>query len=292
VKTRLPGQESDISLELEKMARQAEDECNRKIELSGSSMTSFLGRVEWRENDILIEIESGLAGNIAEYIAAHELGHVLQFARGCAIAGGREDEPEAVQIATSITDFVFDPMADTIASEYGISMASGFKAWIESTHIIDALEHPKRGRIYGNDWYRAWEVMTEARVRKRLGLTPPKLPRDFWTIYVALDFAKLSIRATNLGLGIGKDILERVKRVRLLSAIIDDLVDIGSASSVNQSVAKLQSVLDYFKAEPGHIYIHRPLTNEVFIEGKWQQEIPKTFSINDLLNKLGGFSTS
>lgn len=284
MKTKLPGQRINISPELEKLARQAEEECKRKIEFSGTPMTNFIGRTEWRTSDILIEVQSNLTGDMAEYIAAHELGHVLQLARGCAIASGRIDEPGAVEIANNITDFVFDPMADTIASEYGLPIAPCFQSWIESTQIIGILQHPRRGRIYGDDWHRAWEGMTEARVRKQLGLVLAKPNRDFWTIYVTLDLAKLSSRATNLGLDIGKDILERIKKVRLLAKTVGDLVEIGSASSIDESTAKIQAVLDYFEAEPGHICINRPLTNELLIEGKWQQQIPKTSSIDDILD--------
>jgi hypothetical protein len=283
LKTRLPGQKNDISPELESLARQAEKECERKIEFSGLPMKNFVGRAEWRSDDILVEVDASLTGDIAEYVAAHELGHVLQLARGCSIASGREDEPGAAQIGTNITDFVCDPMADTFASGYGVPMARGFRSWIESTGIFDVLQHPRRGRIYGTDWHRAWEGMTEARVRKQLGLMLPKPTRDFWAIYVALDLAKLSVRATNLGLGIGEDILEGVKKVRLLAAIISDLVDIGFANSIDEKVTKSQAVLDYFKAEPGHIYINRPITNEVLIDGRWRRDIPQTPSIVDSL---------
>lgn len=293
MKTRLPGQKTDISPELESLARQAEDECKREIVLSGSPMKGFLGGAEWRDNDVLVEIDARLPGTIAEYVAAHEFGHVLQLARRWAIAGGRIDEPGALQIAANITDFVCDPMADTLASEHGVPMAAGFQRWLESTGILEVLQHPRRGRIFDTKWHRAWEGMTEARVRRKLGLTAPKPTRDFWTIYVTLDLAKLSVRAMNLGLVMGKEILEMVKRVQLLSDVIADLVDIGYAKSESESVAKLQRVLDYFTAEPGHIYINRPVSHRVLVEGRWRRNIPQTSSVGDFLDELGaGFFES
>jgi hypothetical protein len=123
--------------------------------------------------------------------------------------------------------------------------------------------------------------MTKARVCKQLGLVQPKPSRDFWTIYVALDLAKLSSRAMNLGLGIADDILNNLKRVRLLTKIVNDLLEIGAASSIEESTTKIKTVLDYFRAEPGHIYIHKPLKKTLLMDGKWKDSIPGNKSIID-----------
>ncbi len=267
---KLPGQKGTISPELYDMFKKVETECNRKLKFSGVPRRDFIGRTEWQEDCILVEISSNLSAPMAEYIAAHELGHVLQFVRGCVIASGRLDEVGSVTIATMISDLILDPLADTFAIEHGLPMASYFESWLESESVLEILRHPRNGRRYGKNWPKVWEGISRARVCRRLGLEPPNPNKDYWTMYVALDLAKITQRARNLKLSVEKDVLKSVKKIRLLSDVINDLIDIGSANELEESAEKAQRILTYFKADPGHIFIHRPLTNEFLVEGQWQ----------------------
>jgi hypothetical protein len=284
VEVRLPGQEASISPELEELLRQSEAECKRTIEFSGVPREHFIGRTEWRNTDILVEIQRDLTAPMAEYVAAHELCHVLQLARCCAIASGRRDEPGAVTIATQITDLVLDPLADSMAVGYGIAMAPGFEAWLESERLMDSLKRPRNGRRYGTNWQKIWEALTEARVCQTLGLQPPKPTRDFWTLHVALDLGRVALRASNLGLSTGVEVLESIKKIALLSKVATDLMEIGAASDIGESAPKLVAILDYFEAHPGHILVNRPSTSEYLIEGQWQAGLSQSDEEKDEIN--------
>jgi len=272
---RLPGQRVNMSLGLQRLLNQAEAECKKKIRFSGITREGFIGRTEWDDNEVLVEVEQTLNATIAEYIAAHELGHVLQLCRRCAIASGRLDEPGAVTIATMVTDFVLDPLTDSIAIGFGIPVAAGFQTWLESESLLDVLKRPRDGRRYGTNWKKVWKTLTEVRVCRALGLKAPNPPKDFWTLYIALDLGKIQQRATNLGLNVGAEILESIKKIPLLLKVVSDLVDIGAACSISESANKLVQILNYFKAEPGHIVINKPLTDEFLKKGQWEVRLSR-----------------
>ena len=267
---KLPDQSSIMSPELQRLLKQAKHECKRSILFSDTPRRGYLGRTEWRDDDILVEIESDLSTSMAEYITAHELCHVLQLARGCAIASGRPDEPGAVTIASKITDFVMDPLADSMSLGFGINMAPSFKTWLDSEHFLDIMKKRKNGRRYGTNWQIIWEALTATRVCRQLGLQPPKPPKEFYTLYVSLDIGKLVQRASNLGLSIGTEILEGTKNVTKLARVVQGLISISTAKNIEESTIKLLQILDYFDTPSGHIVINKPFTGEFLIEGNWQ----------------------
>lgn len=271
---RLPGQRVNISPILRQLFNQAQAECNRSIKFVGMpSEADFVGRIEWRDTDILIEIRDTLDNQMAEYIAAHELCHALQLARGYPIVGGRVDEPEAVAIATLVTDFVFDSSVDSMAIEFGFLMAPIFEKWLRSTNFLEAMNKPKNGRRYGDNWIKIWEKLEEARICRSLGLKLPRIPRDFWTLYMAFEIANIIQRSLNFGLSVGLEIRESIRQLTLLSRVVDDLLNIGTlrgTSDNEETVSKLVGIFNYIKAVPGHIYIHKPLTDEIYIGGDWR----------------------
>lgn len=289
---RLPGQKVNISPRLQRLFNQARTECNRNIKfgvVSPEQQEQFEGRIEWRDNDILIEMKDTFDNPMAEYIAAHELCHALQLARGYPITAGRVDEPGAVAIATHITDFAFDSPADAMALEFGFPMASGFERWLKSTGILQILKKPKNGRRYGNKWIRVWETLEETTICHKLRLKLPKPPREFWTLWVAFDFANIIQRASNFGLAIGHQIREDIKRLPLLSNVVNDLLNIGAPSGicgVEESLSKLIRIFGYIKPLPGHIFIHKPLTDEFYIKGSWQPRPKGENATTKLLKEL------
>lgn len=291
---RLPDQKVNISPRLQRLFNQARTECNRDIKfavVSPKDREQFVGRIEWRDADILIEMQENLDNPMAEYIAAHELCHALQLARGYPIAAGRVDEPGAVYIAVHITDFVFDLSADAMAVESGFLMASNFERWLKSTRILEVVRKPKNGRRYGANWAKIWERLEEARLCRKLGLKSPRPPREFWTLWVAFDFANIIQRASNFGLTIGLEIQENIRRLPLLSRVVDDILNMGAPGricNIEESVSRLVSIFGYIKTPPGHIYIYNPLTDEIYIEGHWQPRPKRDDVARGFIEKLLG----
>lgn len=274
---RLPGQKVNTSRRLRRLFNQAQSECNKNISFAiapSEPQGHFEGRIEWRDHDVLIEIRGTFDSQMAEYIAAHELCHAIQFARGHPIASGNVYLSGAVSIAIHISDFLFDSSADAMAVQWGFAMASGFEHWLKSTGILKVLKEPKNGRCYGDKWIRIWKYIEETTICHKLGLKLPRTPRDLWTLWVASELANIIQRASNFGLTIGCQVREDIKRLPLLSRVVDDLLKIGTPSgicSVEESLSKLIKIFDYFKPLPGHILINRPLTDEIYKDGRWQQ---------------------
>lgn len=254
---------------------QAKTECARNIVFAGISpqyTDRFEGRIEWRDNDILVEIKDSFDNQTAEYIAAHELCHALQLGRGYPIAAGRMDEPGAVAIATDITDLVYDSWADTIATEFGLPMASEFKRWLKSTPLLGVLKTPRNGRRYGTKWANVWERLKAKRINDQLGLKAPPPPKEFWTLWVAFDLGNVIRRAESFGLALGGDIRKDIQRLPLLAKVVDDLLNIasiGAISNIDESVSRLLSIFDYIQVSPGHMSIYKPLTDEIYVNGQW-----------------------
>lgn len=273
--TRLPGQSTDISPELQKLLERARAECKRGIKFTAiSPEEGFEGRFDWRKTDVLIEMNPCLIPATAEYVAAHELCHVLQLARGCAIAAGRTDEPLAVAIATDITSLVLDASADSIATLAGFSMAPGFDAYLKSRGLLEELNKTGDGRRYGSNWAKIWEWIEAEFVARRQGVKPPRVPtRELRTLDHALKLANVAQRASNLALPVRFEIRESILKLPVVSKVVSALLSIGalnSSSNVEESVYKLVSILDYITAQTGHIFISKPLTDEIFVEGQWQ----------------------
>lgn len=175
---RLPGQTTDISPRLRDFLERVRIECKADvIFMTIAPNKGFDGRVTWDDARIHIEIGKDLDNALAEYIAAHELGHTLQLARGFPIAAARPDDPEAVAIATDIADLVLDSGADTRAVEAGFPMSKAFDSYVRSSKLPEVLARPANGRRFGSDWVRMWEKLRELRVCRGLGLKLPRLPR-------------------------------------------------------------------------------------------------------------------
>jgi hypothetical protein len=156
----LPGQSEEISNRLRLLLKRVKTECAKEISFKiGPQESGFEGQAEWSDDRIIIELKPGLGSSMAEYIVAHEPGHVLQFIRGYAIAGGRTDEPEAIEIATGISDFVFDAIADSFANQYGFPISSGFDNYYRSNNLLGALNNVADGRHFGTQWERLWEYL-------------------------------------------------------------------------------------------------------------------------------------
>ena len=284
---KLPGQTVSISPELQKLLEQARAECRKKIKFAAIlPKEGFEGRFNWRKTDVLIEMNPNLIPTMAEYIAAHELCHVLQLARGCAIAAGRPDQPLTVTIATDITSLIYDASADSIATLAGLKMASGFDTYLKSKGLLEELNKVSNGRRYGTNWARIWEWIKAEFVARRAGVEAPRVPmRELWTLDLALKWANVVQRASNLALPVEFEIRESILKLPVVSEVLNDLLNIGAlnnSSNVEESINKLVSILEYIKVPPGHIFIAKPLTDEIFVEGQWRPRI-KEKSIRDEL---------
>lgn len=283
----LPGQNVNISPKLEGLLSQTRAECNKDIQIAAILPgEGFEGRIVWRETDVLIEIREGLDNLTAEYVAAHEFCHALQLARGHPIASGRLYEPEAVMIATHITDLVCDSSAEAMAVEFGFPMASGFEDWLKSSGLLDILKEPQNGRRYGTDWARIWDRLKRTRVDRQLGNKIPELPKEFWTLLIALQLANIIHRASSFGLEIGLAIRGDIQRLPLLSRVVEELLNICEPSAmcpVEESLSKLVSIFHYIKAPTDHIFINRPLTGEFYIDGCWQPTPQKADNVTTQL---------
>jgi hypothetical protein len=259
---------------LRNLFSQARAECGKDITLvTIQAGGEFEGRTEWRDENILIGIKDGLDNDTVEYVAAHELCHALQLVRGFPIASGRVDEPGSVAIATRITDLVYDSSADAMAVQFELPMASSFEGWLRSTRLLEVLKRPRNGRRYGTNWIKVWEKLKETRVCRQLGLKLPSPPKEFWTLWVAFDFANTIQRALNFGLTIGVEMRGELGRLPLVSKVVNDLLTVvspGGIVGIEESLSRLVGILDYIMAAAGHIYIHRPLTDEIYVEGKWK----------------------
>lgn len=275
---RLPGQTVSISPELQKLLERARAECKRKIKFAAILPgEGFEGRFDWRKADVLIEMNPNLIPTMAEYVAAHELCHVLQVTRGCAVASGRLDERLAVAIATDITSLVLDASADSIATLAGFKMASGFDAYLKSKGLLEELNKVGNGRRYGTNWARIWEWIKADFVAQRIGVEAPRVPmRELWTLDLALKWASVVQRASNLALPIEFEIRDSILKLPVVAEVLNDLLSIGALNNspnVEESVNKLVSILEYIKVPPGHIFVFRPLTDEIFIEGRWRPRL-------------------
>lgn len=268
---KLPGQSVKISTELGSLLTKAQSEIKREITFSGTPLKNFIGRVECREIDVLIEISSNLTPQMAEYVAGHELGHVLQLARGCAIVSGRTDEPRATIMATAITDFVTDPLADTLASQAGLPMARCYETWINSTGFLSIFDNEVSIEKYSDDWHSVWKTMTSNKVDPEIELDAGIADKNYWTMYISLDIAKLIVRAENLGLSLGNTLLRKSVKIDLLNRTIKDIIKIGCAKNINQAALKIDRILDYFEGEPGHLFLNKPLTKEFIVNGRWKR---------------------
>ena len=271
---KLPGQSQEISSNLKLLLERANAECSRNIRLMiGPAESDCEGSTEWTDSEIIIRLQSGQDAALAEYIAAHELGHVFQYIRGYAIAAGRTDEPEAVTIAMEISDFVMDALADSLAQSYGFPIEAGFSRYYRSSDMLDILDIPADGRHFGTHWERVWDKLTEIRVCRRLGNKMPKLPREYGTIIFTLSLANIIKRANNLDPELGPEIMARIAKQRLLATVINDLLGIDKRfkyDDIEVCVSKLGAIFDYFKLQPGHIQLYKPLTDEILAEGHWQ----------------------
>jgi hypothetical protein len=203
---------------------------------------------------------------MAEYIAAHELGHAIQFARGYPILVGNAYRPATTTIAKRISNFLLDSSADAIAVQYGFPMAPSFERYLELKEVRGIVNNLKNGGSQGDNWARIWEYIEETIISEALQNKLSRIPRDLNTLLVASTFANIVQRASNLGLTIGYQVLNDIKRFPLLSRVIDDLLNIGTPSgicSIGELLSKLKRVFDYLKPKPGQLSIYKPLTDQI-----------------------------
>jgi hypothetical protein len=193
--------------------------------------------------------------------------------RGYAFAGGKADDPAAISIATKMTNFVFDSMADSIANQNGFPMAPGFEKYYRSSSILDTVKHPVDCRHFGTNWERIWKYLEETRHCRVLQIKLPNIPREYRTMMDALSFANILKRAHNLDLKIGLEIKNALSKQRILSKVVDDLMDIDAKNKTNDidsCISELNNLFEYFQLQPGQIQITKPLTGENLVDDHWQ----------------------
>jgi hypothetical protein len=93
----------------------------------------------------------------------------------------------------------------------------------------------------------------------------------------ALSFANIIKRSNNLDLKIGLKIKRALSKQRIVSKVIDDLMDIDAKNinnDIDSCISELNNIFEYFQLQPGHIQITKPLTGENLVNGHWQT-VPK-----------------
>ena len=275
--SKLPGQQVGTSSVLKHLYEQAKNECNRDIYIQSTPIElreDFIGQIQWRDHDVLVQMDESLEPKIAEYIAAHELGHVIQFARGYPKLLGNAATSKIVR---RISDFLLDTSADSIAIQYGFPIAPGFEYYFEPNPILSIIHNIKDRRKQGNKWERIWAFAQETIECEVLCKKMPNTPRDLQTLWSALGIADIIQRSSNLGISLGNQILDSIETSSILHSVIIDLLNINlpsGACSSEGTLTKCNKIIDYLKAKQDYLSIYRPLTGEFYINDRWQQ-IPK-----------------
>ena len=273
---KLPGQHLPMSQLLQDYLNLASKESKKTIRFSVSTKEGYEGYCEHKSDteDVIIGIDEHLDNSMAEYIAAHEIGHAIQYARGYPIISAGVLDLPSIEIATLITNLVLDSQTDLMASHFGFPMDVQYGIWLDSNRIPAFGPH----RFSGN-WPRIWRKLDKIRLCYLLGNKIPPLPFEYYELGAILEIGNIIQRANNLGLVIADEFRNNIKIPKFVK-VVDDLLSLnsgGKVCSVRTSLSRLLRICKYLKLELSRtMVINRPFTDRIYVLGKWQPR-PKGF---------------
>lgn len=223
-------------------------------------------------------LDPGLPYDAQEAIAAHELAHVMQEAKGfCRTesvkdAKGKPLVPEIAILGVKIDNMIKDILADQWAIERGFNIQEALMITTSSS-VIGELKKKKPGKQEHTDWQTYYADMD--RIAQLIGSNPQikgplTLSSEVNTQILAVDYAGLRLRLSRFGQFAVLDNLwdEYWPAARLLGQTIAGIVEDIGAKECQACRSATIAVINCLNIHPNLFYVEHTATGEVIWPGK------------------------